>query len=282
MKPFSINISGRLLVCERPLVMGIINITPDSFYAGSRVTRQELSRRACELVEAGADWLDLGACSTRPGSVTPGEEEELSRLAGAVSVIKSALPDVPLSVDTFRAKVAETCLDEGADIVNDISGGDMDDRMFEVVASRKVPYILMHMRGTPETMQQHTDYSERGGSVVAAVIDALSYKIKELELAGVSDVIIDPGFGFSKTMQQNYELLEGLERLHILGKPILAGMSRKSMATKLLDISADDSLNACTALNALAITKGAAILRVHDPREAAQAIKICMAAGIGS
>lgn len=274
------NIRGTLRRFDRPAIMGIINVTPDSFFAASRIEdTDELRHRATAMVASGADILDIGACSTRPGSPQPDEAEELRRLIPAVIAVRGAVGQSALiSVDTYRARVAREAVAAGADIVNDISGGKLDDGMPEAVACLKVPYVLMHMRGTPQTMQSMTDYGSGPGSVkgiVPAVIRELSAKLAELHRAGVADIIIDPGFGFAKTMEQNYELLRNLRQFQILGCPVLAGLSRKSMATKLLGIDASEALNATTVLNTLAIHGGADILRVHDVAEAAEVIKIC-------
>lgn len=277
MTPFSLNIGGRLIQFGRPAVMGIVNITPDSFFSGSRVnTEADISRRAADMVAAGADMLDLGAYSSRPGADDVSTEEELARLELGLKAVRSAVGnDIPVSVDTFRARVAEKAVcDLGADIINDISGGMLDDDMFATVAHLKVPYILMHMRGTPATMQSMCHY---GSDVTADVIKELSLRLYELEELGVADIIVDPGFGFAKTLEQNYALLAGLQRFSLLGRPVLAGMSRKSMLTRLLGISADEALNATTAVNVLALERGAAILRVHDVAAAAQAVSIVQA-----
>lgn len=254
--------------------MGIVNVTDDSFYAGSRTDVAGAVERARKLVADGADWLDIGACSTRPGAPSVAPETELERIRAVVPAIRAVLPDVPLSVDTFRAAVAAEAVTGGADIINDISGGDLDSDMLPEVARMGVPYIMMHMRGNPQNMQTLTDYTASGGDVTAGVIAELSEKIARFEKAGVRDIIIDPGFGFSKTLQQNYELLRNLERLQLLGKPVLVGISRKSMITKLLGITPDEALNGTTVLNTVALQKGAAILRVHDAREASQAVRI--------
>ncbi len=268
-KPFSLNIGGRLVEYRQPAVMGIVNFTNDSFFSGSRVDAESVGRRAAQLVAEGADMLDLGACSTRPGAEIVEEALETERLCAGVRAIRDAVGnDVPLSVDTFRSGAARAAIEAGADIVNDISGGDLDPAMFSTVAELKVPYILMHMRGTPATMQTMTDY----GDVTTEVVADLSRKLGRLEELGVADVIVDPGFGFAKTLEQNYRMLAELEQFALLGRPLLAGMSRKSMFTKLLGISADEALVPTAVAGALALERGAAILRVHDPREAAQTI----------
>ena len=272
MTPFTLNLRGRLAEYSRPVVMGVLNVTPDSFYSGSRAqTRTDIANRARQLVADGADMLDIGAYSSRPGADDVSADEELRRLEAGLSAVREAVGyDIPVSVDTFRADVARRAVEWGADIINDISGGLLDEDMFETVADLHVPYILMHMRGTPATMQTMTDYTD----VVADVIGELSHKLSRLEELGVADVIIDPGFGFAKTLDQNYRLLSQLDAFAILGRPVLAGMSRKSMLTRLLGIDATEALVPTAIGGALALERGAAILRVHDPREAAQAIAI--------
>ena len=272
MTPFTLNLRGRLAEYSRPVVMGVLNVTPDSFYSGSRAqTRADIANRARQLVADGADMLDIGAYSSRPGADDVSADEELRRLEAGLSAVRETVGyDIPVSVDTFRADVARRAVEWGADIINDISGGLLDEDMFETVADLHVPYILMHMRGTPATMQTMTDYTD----VVADVIGELSHKLSRLEELGVADVIIDPGFGFAKTLDQNYRLLSHLDSFAILRRPVLAGMSRKSMLTRLLGIDATEALVPTAIVGALALERGAAILRVHDPREAAQAIAI--------
>lgn len=272
MTPFTLNLRGRLVEYSRPVVMGVLNVTPDSFYSGSRAqTHADTTNRARQLVADGADLLDIGAYSSRPGADDVSADEELRRLEAGLSAVREAVGyDIPISVDTFRADVARRAVEWGADIINDISGGLLDEGMFETVADLHVPYILMHMRGTPATMQTMTDYTD----VVADVIGELSHKLSRLEELGVADVIIDPGFGFAKTLDQNYRLLSHLDAFAILGRPVLVGMSRKSMLTRFLGIDATEALVPTAIVGALALERGAAILRVHDPREAAQAIAI--------
>lgn len=273
MKPFSLNIKGRLVEYTNPVVMGIVNITPDSFFAGSRVTADaDIEARAALMVEQGADMLDIGAYSTRPGADFVTAEEEMARLQHGIRAVRRAVgPDIPLSVDTFRADVARACIEEwGADIINDISGGKLDERMFDTVAQLRVPYVLMHTRGTPQTMQSMTDYD----NVTADVVSELQRSVWKLEELGVADIIVDPGFGFAKTLEQNYELLAGLPAFETLGKPVLVGISRKSMFTRLLGISADEALLPTAVGNALALERGAAILRVHDVAAACQTVAV--------
>lgn len=273
MQPFSLNIRGRIHEYHRPAVMGIINITPDSFFAQSRVQSDgEIAGKALKLLSEGADMLDVGAYSSRPGAGEVPEAEECRRLENALRVIREAVGDgVPVSVDTFRASVARKCVEQwGADIINDISGGMLDDKMFETVAELHCPYILMHMRGTPATMQSMTQYND----VTADVIAELSRQLNKLEELGVADVIIDPGFGFAKTLEQNYELMRNLRSFDILGRPVLVGVSRKSILTKLLQISVAEAELPTAVLGAVAIERGAAILRVHDVVAARQSITI--------
>lgn len=271
-KPFTINLKGNLLQYDKPVVMGIINVTPDSFYCGSRFEEKEsVVRRVEEMIAEGVDWIDLGAYSSRPGAKEIPMNKEIDRLAMGMEAIRSVSKNIPVSIDTFRSEVAKTAVTQlNADIINDISGGNLDNRMYETVAALKVPYILMHMRGTPTTMSGMNRYQD----VTAEVLAELSEKIERLSLLGVNDVIIDPGFGFAKTLDQNYRLLSQLDAFAILGRPVLAGMSRKSMLTRLLGIDATEALVPTAIVGALALERGAAILRVHDPREAAQAIAI--------
>lgn len=270
--PFSLNLKGCLHIFSRPQVMGILNVTPDSFYSGSRtVSDSEIGHRVESMIADGADFIDVGAYSSRPGASDVSVEEEISRLRKGMSVLRKLAPEIPVSVDTFRASVAKVAIEElGADIINDISGGSLDPEMFATVAELKAPYILMHMRGTPATMQQYTDYD----NVTADVILDLSSKLRQLRLLGVADVIIDPGFGFSKTAGQNFELMRNLSDFSSLECPVLVGISRKSMITRTLGIEASEALAPTVALNAIALTKGAAFIRVHDVREAAQTVSL--------
>lgn len=270
--PFSLNLKGCLHIFSRPQVMGILNVTPDSFYSGSRtVSDSEIGHRVESMIADGADFIDVGAYSSRPGAADVSVEEEISRLRKGMSVLRKLAPEIPVSVDTFRASVAKVAIEElGADIINDISGGSLDPEMFATVAELKAPYILMHMRGTPATMQQFTDYD----NVTADVILDLSSKLRQLRLLGVADVIIDPGFGFSKTAGQNFELMRNLSDFSSLECPVLVGISRKSMITRTLGIEASEALAPTVALNAIALTKGAAFIRVHDVREAAQTVSL--------
>lgn len=271
---FSLNINGRLIEFDRPAVMGIINVTPDSFHSASRAqTAREVAGKALRMVADGAGILDIGACSTRPGSSAPDAAEEWERLDRALRAVRDAVgPEVPVSVDTYRADVARRAVESGrADIINDIGGCTLDPEMEATVAALRVPYVLMHMRGTPATMQHLCDYAD----VTAGVISELAPTLDRLTLAGVTDIIVDPGFGFAKTLEQNYSLLAGLPALaEALQRPVLAGVSRKSMATRLLGITAEEALPATSALHMAALERGAAILRAHDVAEAVQTVKI--------
>lgn len=272
-RPFSLNINGCLKEYNRPQVMGIINVTPDSFYEGSRnINCREVATRVERMLEDGVDFIDLGGYSSRPGGESVSIEEELGRVKIGLSAIRSVSRDIPVSVDTFRSEVARRSIEEwGADIINDISGGDLDNEMFNTVSTLGVPYIMMHMRGCPENMQTFTDYND----VTSDVTLELSLKLQRLRLLGVSDVIIDPGFGFSKTLEQNYDLLRHLDVFtEAFDEPVLVGVSRKSMIYKALEISADEALNGTTVLNTISLVGGASFLRVHDVKEAVEAVKL--------
>lgn len=273
-RSFSLNIHGKLRVFERPLVMGIVNVTPDSFYSSSRVTSEaDIRARVGRMLEEGADIIDLGAYSSRPGADDVSVSEEIDRVALGMSAIRSVAPEAIVSVDTFRSEVARVAVTEyGADIINDISGGDLDPEMWNAVAELHVPYILMHMRGTPATMQSLTEYT----NVTADVIKDLSEKLRKLRLMGVADVIVDPGFGFGKTLDQNFEMMRDLPSfVEGLDAPLLVGISRKSMITKTLGISPDKALAGTIALNTIAVMRGASIIRVHDVAEAVATVKMC-------
>lgn len=270
---FTLNIRARLVTFDRPAVMGILNVTPDSFFSGSRaMSAYDIERRVETMLTQGVDIIDIGACSTRPGAEPVADDEETVRLSRGMEIVRRLAPDIPVSVDTFRASVARRAVTTmGCDIVNDISGGTLDDNMVATVADLHCPYILMHMRGTPATMQTLTEY---GDDVTATVISELQRQVRRFEQAGVADIIIDPGFGFAKTVDQNYAVMAGLRRFAIFGRPVLVGISRKSMITKALSIRADEALEATTALNAYALDRGADILRVHDVAAARQAVDI--------
>ena len=264
------NFRGRLLRFEPALVMGILNITPDSFYAGSRKTVPiEILKQAEEMIGQGADILDIGAYSSRPGASAIGEEEELTRLAGALEIIRYNYPQVLISVDTFRSGIAKKVVGEfGVDMINDISGGEFDSEMFPTIASLQVPYTIMHMKGTPANMQEHAVYD----NVVKEIVQYFSEKISRLNQLGVNDIIIDPGFGFAKTIDQNFEILRQLEAFGVFNQPLMVGISRKSMIYKTLDCSPQEALNGSTVLHTIALMKGANILRVHDVSEAQEAV----------
>lgn len=268
----TINIKGELLELSQPIVMGILNITPDSFFAESRKQgEQEVVARVAEILTQGGKIVDIGAQSTRPSSTLLSSKEEIERLKPALNIINKEFPDAILSVDTFYSDVARFCVEEyGVDIINDISGGEMDKKMFDTVASLNVPYILMHMRGTPQTMSQLTDYD----NLIQDIFYYFSKKIAELHLKGVNDIIIDPGFGFSKTIDQNYELMASLKGFSIFELPLLVGISRKKMIYNLIESTAEESLNGTSILNTFALQNGADILRVHDVKEALETIKI--------
>ena len=258
--PHTLNIGGRLLTLDRPLVMGILNVTAESFYEASQMhTAEAIAERAQAIVREGGDIIDIGACSTKPGLAPISEEEEMSRLAFALPIIRSVAPEAILSVDTFRATIAERCVKEyGAHIINDISSGKMDSRMFDVVAQLNVPYILTH----------------NGEGAWKNVAYDLAQSINRLHLMGVNDIIVDPGFGFGKTLEENYRLMAYLEEFHLLECPLLVGISRKSMIYKELGTTPEEALNGTTVLNTIALTKGAHILRVHDVKAAVEVVKI--------
>ncbi len=274
----SINCKGRLICFNEPLIMGIINITPDSFYKESRHKAEDAVLHTAEKMLAdGAAFLDVGGQSTRPGSERISIEEELKRVIPAIEAIIKKFPDAVISVDTFYAKVAEYAVHAGACIVNDVSAGSIDENLITTVAALKVPYVLMHMQGDPQTMQKAPAYN----NVVLDVFDALNTKINELLLAGIKDVIVDPGFGFGKTSQHNFQLLAQLSWFKQLEKPLLAGISRKATIYKTLGISAGDALNGTTVLNTIGLLNGASILRVHDVKEAVQAVKLVSQLKVG-
>lgn len=267
----TINCKGRLLDLSEPLVMGILNVTPDSFFDGGRYTgRDEALRRVEQMLREGAAIIDLGGMSSRPGARIISEEEELERVLPVVEAVAARFPEAILSVDTIRARVAREAVEAGAHIVNDISAGRFDEDLFATVAKLQVPYVLMHMRGTPRDMQQNPEYED----VVREVLDFLIEKLGALRAAGVKDVIVDPGFGFGKTVQHNYQLLKNLHAFRITGCPVLAGISRKSMICKVLGVSPAEALNGTTALHMVALQQGASILRAHDVAEARQVIRL--------
>lgn len=268
---FTLNCKGRLLTLERPLIMGILNVTPDSFYEGSRMAgERELLQRAARMLEEGADILDIGGQSSRPGAGAIGVEEELKRVLDAVVAIHREFPDAVISIDTYHGRVAREAVEAGASMVNDISAGALDESMIPTVAELQVPYVLMHMRGTPETMQQQTQYED----LLREILDFFIQKTGELQKAGVQDIVIDPGFGFAKTSEQNFQLLRSLHLFKILQRPILLGISRKATIYKTLGITAEEALNGTTVLNTIGLMNGAGILRVHDVREAVEAVRL--------
>ena len=277
---YTLTIKGEKLTVEKPLIMGILNVTPDSFYSGSRMGSDEalIGKRVEQILDEGGDMIDIGAYSTRRNADDISADEEYARLKTGLNIIKSIDANVVVSVDTFRADVARKCVEEfGVDIVNDVSGGTLDDEMFATVAKLKVPYILMHMRGTPATMQQLTDYSD----VTRDVIADLRQKKLALNELGVEEVIIDPGFGFSKTLEQNFEMLNRLEDFKQLCAPLLVVVSRKSMIFRTLGCTPVESLNGTTVINTISLMKGAHILRVHDVKEAVEVNKlVCSTLGV--
>ena len=268
----TINIKGDLFPLDRPVVMGILNVTPDSFFAGSRKrTEAEIAMRIEEILAQGGDWIDIGGYSSRPDATPVTADEEMRRLELGLEILRHDYPSVPVSVDTFRADVARCCVEKyGVAMINDISAGELDPEMFRTVADLKVPYIMMHMRGTPQTMASLTDYT----NLMDEIMLYFAEKVRQLCLMGVSDLILDPGFGFSKTLEQNYELMAHLREFGIFDLPILVGISRKRMIYQLLGGSPEESLNGTTALHAYALLNGADILRVHDVKEAVEAVRI--------
>lgn len=268
----TINIKGELLDFKTPWVMGILNVTPDSFYGNSRKeTEKQIIDRVQQILEEGGDVVDVGAQSSNPKSNLLSSVQEIERLKFALSIINKYFPDIILSVDTFYSDVAKFAVEEyGVAIINDISGGSIDDNMFDVIAKLNVPYVLMHMRGTPQTMQQLTHYH----NFIQEILYYFSEKVARLNLLGVNDIIIDPGFGFSKTVEQNYELMAALRGFSIFDLPLLVGISRKSMIYKFLDSTPEESLNGTSVLNTFALQHGANILRVHDVREAVECVQI--------
>ena len=269
---YTLNVRGHLLDLSEPQVMGILNVTPDSFYAESRMkTEEAIRRRVRKIVEEGGSMIDVGAYSSRPGADDVSADEEMARLKRGMKIVREEAPEIPVSVDTFRADVAKMCIEElGADIINDISGGELDKEMFHTVAKLGVPYILMHMKGTPQTMQEAPHYDD----LMKEVMLYFSEKIQQLRDLGQKDIILDPGYGFAKTLDHNYELLVHQEMLSIFELPLLVGVSRKTMIYKLLGCTPDEALNGTTALNTIALQKGASILRVHDVKEAVEVVRI--------
>ena len=267
----TVNVKGRLLDLSSPSVMAILNNTPDSFYAQSRSNTVDDALRKVEgFLKDGADFIDIGAYSSRPGAAEVSPDEELRRLLPLIEAITKKLPEAILSIDTFRSAVAKEAIHAGAHIINDISAGSMDEAMFDTIAELQVPYIIMHMKGTPQTMQQQAHYQDIGIEVVSYFAD----KVSKLKKLGVKDIIIDPGFGFAKNLEHNYELMQHLDYLRLFEQPLLIGISRKAMIYKLLGINATEALNGTSVLHALALLKGAGILRVHDVKAARECIAI--------
>lgn len=269
-----LNVNGRLLDFSTPCVMGILNVTPDSFYSGSRMqTEEEIEARVRQILEEGAAIIDVGAYSSRPNADHVSAEEEMNRLCLGLDVLRRTAPDAIVSVDTFRADVARMCVEEyGVAIINDIAAGEMDADMFSTVAELNVPYIMMHMQGTPQNMQQHPHYD----NLLREVFLYFARKVQQLRDLGVKDIVLDPGFGFSfgKTLEHNYQLMAHLEEFRLFELPLLVGVSRKSMIYRLLDTTPQEALNGTTVLHTLALMKGADILRVHDVRQAVEAVRI--------
>ena len=273
--PYSLNAGGKLIELERPIVMGILNATPYSFYNASRMEgEKEIAHRALQIISEGGDIIDVGAYSTRPGADEVTLEEEMNRLRYALDIVTKVAPEAIISVDTFRADVAKMCVEEcGAHIVNDISGGTMDRRMFRTVAHLGVPYVLTHIQGTPQTMQQQCQYED----LIADIMLYFSQRVNDLRALGVKDIILDPGFGFGKNLEQNYALVHHLDDFSEFGLPLLVGVSRKSMIHQLLGVTPAESLTGTIALQTVALTKGANIIRAHDVREAVESISIVQA-----
>ena len=269
---YTINVGGKLLDLGEPQVMGILNVTPDSFYGKSRKqSDEEIGARVRAILQEGGSIIDIGAYSSRPGAADVPVETEMSRLRHGLEILRREAPDAIVSVDTFRADAARMCVEEyGVQIVNDISGGELDDRMLDTVAELGVPYILMHIKGNPQNMQENPQYDD----LMCEMLVYFGSKVQRLHEIGVKDIILDPGFGFAKTLDHNYELMNRMEDLKVLGLPLLVGVSRKSMIYRLLGTSPEEALNGTTALHAMSLLKGASILRVHDVREAVETVEI--------
>lgn len=267
----TINCKGQLIDLSIPKVMGILNVTPNSFFDGGKYKNEsEILSQVDKMLSEGATFIDIGAYSSKPNAEFVSEEEEINRIIPVIQLILKHFPDALLSIDTFRTKVADVCLANGAALINDISAGNLDDNMFEVIAKYNVPYIMMHMRGTPQTMQILTDYED----IVKEMMFYFSERIHKARSFGINDLVIDPGFGFAKTIAQNYEVLQKLELFQMLELPLLVGVSRKSMVYKSLGSTAAEALNGTTVLNTIALTKGTNILRVHDVKEAVECVTL--------
>ncbi len=267
----TINCKGELIDLSSPKIMGILNITPDSFFDGGKYKDEKsILLQTKKMLNEGATFIDVGAYSSRPGAEAVTEEEELARILPIVVLLMKEFPRILLSIDTFRNKIASKCLEAGAALINDISAGKIDDKMLSVLAKHKTPYVMMHMKGTPQTMQQKTNYKE----LLTDIMHYFSERVSAARALGIHDIIIDPGFGFAKTTEQNFELLQKLDLFQSLNLPILAGLSRKSMIYQTLETNAENALNGTTALNMIALSKGANILRVHDVKEAVECAKL--------
>lgn len=266
-----INCKGQLIDLSIPKVMGILNVTPNSFFDGGKYKNEEaILSQADKMLSEGATFVDIGAYSSKPSAEFVSEQEEIDRIVPAIKLILKHFPEALLSIDTFRAEVAKASIENGAAIINDIAAGELDDKMFDVIADYNVPYIMMHMRGNPQTMQSMTQY----GDIVKEMLFYFSEKVKRARSLGINDLILDPGFGFAKTTDQNYEVLQKMELFNLLELPVLAGVSRKSMIYKTLGNTAQEALNGTTVLNTIALTKGAKILRVHDVKEAVECVTL--------
>lgn len=267
----TINCKGQLVDLSTPKVMGILNVTPNSFFDGGKYKNEsEMLSKVGKMLSEGATFIDVGAYSSKPSAEFVSEEEELQRIVPIINLILEYYPETLISIDTFRSDVAKVCIENGAAIINDISAGNLDDNMLETIAKYNVPYIMMHMRGTPQTMQAMTSYE----NIVKEILFYFSERIAQARSHGINDLIVDPGFGFAKTLEQNYEVLQKMELFEILELPLLAGVSRKSMIYKTLHSTAEEALNGTTVLNTIALTKGAKILRVHDVKEAMECITL--------
>jgi dihydropteroate synthase len=265
------NCKGQLIDLSTPKVMGILNITPNSFFDGGKYKNEnELLERVQKMLNEGADFIDVGAYSSKPNAEFVSEEEEIVRIIPVVNLLQKHFPDIILSIDTFRAGVAKICIENGAAIINDISAGKLDDKMLETIAKYQVPYIMMHMKGTPQTMQTFTQYDD----IIKEMLFYFSERIAVARALGINDLIVDPGFGFAKTLEQNYAVMKKMELLQMLELPLLVGISRKSMIYKTLETNAESALNGTTFLNTIALTKGAKILRVHDVKEAVECVRL--------
>jgi dihydropteroate synthase len=267
----TINCKGELIDLSIPKVMGILNVTPNSFFDGGKYSNEaELLLRVEKMLTEGATFIDVGAYSSKPNAEFVSEQEEISRIVPVVDLLQKYFPDIILSIDTFRANIAKSCIENGAALINDISAGILDDKMLETIAQYQVPYIMMHMKGTPQTMHTFTQYED----VIKEMLFYFSERIAAARALGINDLIVDPGFGFSKTLEQNYAVLQKIELFKMLELPLLAGVSRKSMIYKTLEVNAEMALNGTTVLNTIALTKGAKILRVHDVKEAVECVRL--------